>query len=118
MSRKPLTDAEGEVRELEDDDFAAMRPAEEVLPPDLVAKLPKRLPGQRGPGKKPAKQLVTLRLKPEVIEAYRATGEGWQTRMAAAIESGTPIGTVPTKEGDPPANDSFAEIRSSEKDFG
>lgn len=93
MSRKTdkaLTDAEGEVREFTRKDFRQLRPAEEVLPPELLAVLPRRKPGQRGPGKKPAKQPVTLRLEQDVIEAYRATGRGWQTRMARAIEEKRP----------------------------
>jgi uncharacterized protein (DUF4415 family) len=28
------------------------------------------------------RQLISLRLPPEVIERWRATGPGWQTRMA------------------------------------
>ena len=86
--RPPLTDEEGEVRELLDEDFAAMRPAKEVLPPELYEALIKKKPGQRGPGKKPAKVLVTLRVEPDVVAAYRATGRGWQTRMTAAIKQG------------------------------
>jgi len=57
--RKPLTDKDGEVRELTAEDFAAMRPTAEVLP-ELVALWRKR--GQRGPQKAPTKQQVTLRL--------------------------------------------------------
>jgi uncharacterized protein (DUF4415 family) len=90
MSKQPLTDAAGDVRELEAEDLAAMRPAADVLPPDLVAVLPKRKPGQRGPGRKPAKQLVTLRVEPAVLDAYRATGPGWQTRMAEVLERNRP----------------------------
>ncbi|MEC5293805.1 MULTISPECIES: BrnA antitoxin family protein [unclassified Aurantimonas] len=41
----------------------------------------KRLPGQRGPGKKRPKESVTLRLDPEILEHFRQTGEGWQTRI-------------------------------------
>lgn len=40
-----------------------------------------RRPGQRGPGKAPKKRLVSLRLSPEVLEHFRATGPGWQTRI-------------------------------------
>lgn len=39
-------------------------------------------------GRKPdsnAKQLLTLRLDPQVIEYFRSTGEGWQTRMNDAL---------------------------------
>jgi len=36
----------------------------------------------RGPGKKPAKVAVQLRLPPDVLARWKATGPGWQTRMA------------------------------------
>ena len=32
------------------------------------------------------RQLISLRLPPEVIERWRATGKGWQTRMAELLE--------------------------------
>lgn len=42
--------------------------------------------GKRGRKKDPnAKQLLTLRLDPQVIEYFRSTGEGWQTRMNDAL---------------------------------
>jgi uncharacterized protein (DUF4415 family) len=31
------------------------------------------------------KQLITLRLPPETIERWKATGPGWQTRMASKL---------------------------------
>jgi len=31
------------------------------------------------------KQLISLRLAPDVIERWRATGPGWQTRMAERL---------------------------------
>ncbi|MGH9344712.1 MAG: BrnA antitoxin family protein [Terriglobia bacterium] len=37
--------------------------------------------GSRGPQKAPTKKLVSLRLSPEVIEHFRASGPGWQTRI-------------------------------------
>jgi|SRR3972149_2491952 len=46
-----------------------------------------RLPGQRGPQKKPTKVAVTVRYSPEVVEFFRATGEGWQTRMNDALRA-------------------------------
>ena len=36
-----------------------------------------------------AKQLLSLRLRPEVIASWRATGPGWQTRMAELLEKHT-----------------------------
>jgi len=35
----------------------------------------------RGKGKKPAKRAVTIRLDPEVIEAYKADGPGWHAEI-------------------------------------
>ena len=85
MSRKPLTDESGEVRELGAADIRAMRPAADVLSAELVAVLPKRRPGERGPQKAPAKQQVTLRLDRDVLDGFRATGDGWQSRINAAL---------------------------------
>jgi uncharacterized protein (DUF4415 family) len=45
----------------------------------------KRKPGQRGPGKRPAKEVINIRLSPEVLSAFRATGDGWQTRVDGAL---------------------------------
>ena len=55
--------------------------------PDAVraALAAKRRVGQRGKQKAPAKQRITLRLSPEVLAHFRATGKGWQTRMDAAL---------------------------------
>lgn len=36
------------------------------------------------------RQLLSLRLPPKVIERWRATGPGWQTRMADALEKSVP----------------------------
>jgi len=32
------------------------------------------------------KERITIRLSPEVVEAFRATGKGWQTRMDGALK--------------------------------
>ena len=37
-----------------------------------------------------AKRLLSLRLRPEVIATWRATGPGWQTRMAEVLERHPP----------------------------
>jgi uncharacterized protein (DUF4415 family) len=41
--------------------------------------------GKRGPQKTPTKKLVSLRLSPEVIDHFKATGPGWQTRIDGAL---------------------------------
>lgn len=90
MGRKPnpyLIDEDAP--ELTDEELASMRPARDVLPStvfdSLVAAEPKRRRGQRGPGKRPAKVPVTLRLEPEIVANFRATGPGWQARISAIV---------------------------------
>jgi uncharacterized protein (DUF4415 family) len=41
----------------------------------------------RGPAVKPKKLSVTLRFSPGVIEYFRGTGAGWQTRMDEALKA-------------------------------
>ncbi len=67
--------------ELTDAELAEMRPAREVLPPDFYAMVTKRRPGQRGPGKKPAKVATTLRIDADTLAAWKASGAGWQGRV-------------------------------------
>lgn len=74
----PLLDDEGEVRELTADDFRRFRPSREF--PELAEAF-ERARGQRGPQKAPTKERVGLRLDREVIEHFRATGRGWQSRI-------------------------------------
>ena len=45
-----------------------------------------RRPGQRGPGTRPKKILLSVRYSPEVVEFFKSTGEGWQTRMDEALK--------------------------------
>jgi len=40
---------------------------------------------RRGPNKTPTKVSTTLRLPRETLERWKATGPGWQTRMAEAL---------------------------------
>ena len=41
--------------------------------------------GKRGPQKAPTKQLVSLRLAPEVVEHFKSAGPGWQTRIERTL---------------------------------
>ena len=63
--------------EMTDENFAKMRPAVKAAP-EIVA----RYRGQRGPQKsKPVKTQLTLRLDPEVVEHFKASGPGWTARI-------------------------------------
>jgi uncharacterized protein (DUF4415 family) len=57
-----------------------------VTPGGGVAATIAALRRARGPGKKPAKEQVAIRLDPEVLGAFRAGGPGWQTRVNAALK--------------------------------
>jgi uncharacterized protein (DUF4415 family) len=63
--------------ELTDEQLSAMRPAREVMPPEFFETV-KRKQGQRGPGKKPAKVFVSIRLDPLVVSTFKASGKNWQ----------------------------------------
>jgi uncharacterized protein (DUF4415 family) len=79
--RKPLTDEEGEVREITAEDIKHFKPLDHF--PELAALVRGR--GQRGPQKAPTKQQVTLRLDKDVVDRFRATGPGWQGRINNAL---------------------------------
>ena len=66
-------------------DFAAARPASEVLPPEVLALLVRKPGRPTGWIKPDAKKQVTLRLDPDVIEGWRKSGPGWQSRMNTAL---------------------------------
>jgi uncharacterized protein (DUF4415 family) len=86
MKKKPLTNKEGDVRELLAADIHAMKAAAAVLPSDVIEVLRKRKPGQRGQQKSPTKQQITLRLDHDVVERFRSTGRGWQGRINDALK--------------------------------
>ena len=66
-----------------EEDFALARPASEMHPPEIAAALIRR----RGPQRAPTKTPVTLRLDPDVLDKFRATGPGWQSRMNAVLRA-------------------------------
>ena len=78
---KPLTNTEGEVRELSAADMKRFQRAKQALPGTLLKKL-----NVRGPQKTPTKERITIRLSPEVVQRFRDTGDGWQTRVDSALK--------------------------------
>jgi uncharacterized protein (DUF4415 family) len=84
--KKPLTDKEGEVRELTKNDIKSFKAASEVLPLELAVILPQRKPGQRGSQKSPTKESVTIRFSRDVLDFFRESGSGWQTKIDNALK--------------------------------
>ena len=62
--------------ELTAEEMAKAKPFAQAFP-ELAASIRRG----RGPNKAPTKQLVSLRLSGKVIEAYKAKGPGWQSRI-------------------------------------
>jgi uncharacterized protein (DUF4415 family) len=83
MPRRKLIDEENP--EWTAEDFAKARPAAEVLPSKVLAVLPKRKRGDRGKQKNPTKAHLTIRLDQDVVEHFRRTGSGWQSRINATL---------------------------------
>jgi uncharacterized protein (DUF4415 family) len=68
--------------EITADQIARAKPFAEAFP-DLAASMRRA----RGKQKAPTKQLISIRLDRDVIETFRATGEGWQGRMNEALRA-------------------------------
>lgn len=75
------------------EDFRKARPFAEAFP--AMAEAIRR---SRGPQKSPVKVPVTIRLDAVIVEAFKATGDGWQTRMNDALrEAAAKLGSAGTK---------------------
>jgi uncharacterized protein (DUF4415 family) len=79
VSRKPLIDQDGEVGDLSKIDPTNFKPFTS-LPRSLQAKLKGR------PKAMVTKERITIRLSPDVVQTFRSSGDGWQTRIDAALK--------------------------------
>jgi uncharacterized protein (DUF4415 family) len=68
--------ADPDTWELTDEDFASMRPMSETNPELLEA-----IRRSRGKQKTPTKIATSIRLSENVLEAYKQSGPGWQSRI-------------------------------------
>src|SRR5438874_10625488 len=74
------------------EDIARARPASEVLRAHIGEKATQELL-RRGKGRPPKdarKVNQTIRIDPDVLEAYRQAGKGWQTRINQALRENMP----------------------------
>jgi uncharacterized protein (DUF4415 family) len=84
--RKNVSRPDAENPEWTADEIRRARPLLEVLPRKTAAAV-RRYRGQRGPQKRPTKELISLRVDRDVVAAYRATGGGWQSRVNDVLRS-------------------------------
>jgi uncharacterized protein (DUF4415 family) len=68
--------------EFTEQEMANAKPFAEVFP-ELAASAKRT----RGKQRAPTKQLISLRLDRTVIDAFKASGPGWQRRMNEALKS-------------------------------
>jgi uncharacterized protein (DUF4415 family) len=78
--------------ELTREELRRARPAAEVLPGLIGAKATEELlrRSKGRPPKEDRKVNQTLRIDPDVLEAYRQGGEGWQTLINAVLRRNMP----------------------------
>lgn len=84
--RKNPSRPDAENPEWTEEDFRRARAAVEVLPKEVFEAI-RRYRGQRGPQKAPTKELISLRVDRDIVDAFRATGRGWQTRANDALRA-------------------------------
>jgi len=112
-----LSNAAGDVRELQAADFKRMSPASEMRSPEVLANWKKgghttrevmdaeyEPSKRRGrPKSEKPKVAVTMRLDPDVAQFFRSSGEGWQTRLnallAAHVKRASKRTSKPAKSG-------------------
>ncbi|TCP83485.1 uncharacterized protein (DUF4415 family) [Rhizobium sp. PP-CC-2G-626] len=83
-----IDDATGELigpdpdieRPLQPDEGKTAKPFREVFP-DLAASIDGEKAKRGRPAVEKPKQQISIRLSPEVIDAFKATGKGWQSRI-------------------------------------
>lgn len=67
--------------ELTEEELAQFRPAREVLPPEFFEGMEEARRARGRPAVEAPKQVVSIRLDPDVIAKFKATGKGWQSRI-------------------------------------
>ena len=67
--------------------FAKAKSATEILPEIFGAPVARRMLKPRGrPKTGVARTSISIRLPPDTLARWKATGPGWQTRMAEALD--------------------------------
>lgn len=70
---------------LTDEELARMRPAREVMPPEFFEAIEEMRKARGRPKVEAPKVAVTLRLDPDVLDRFKASGKDWRSRMAEEL---------------------------------
>ena len=92
MAAKKLASRRTSGSDLERSDAHTVKASEYEELPELTAEMLRRATVKKGgrPRSANPRQLISLRLPPEVIARWKASGPGWQTRMAERLAK-TPV---------------------------
>ena len=89
---------EDDIQDLPEDFWEKAKPAQAFFTEQWGAKKAeafleenRRSIGQRGKQKAPVKKKVTVRLDADILDGFRATGKGWQTRMNDVLRAHPPV---------------------------
>lgn len=77
--------ADEDARELDDEWFAKARPTSETFAPETYAALVAMKRPRGRPKAEETKVFTAIRLDADLLETFKATGKGWQTRVNAAL---------------------------------
>ncbi len=95
MTKRPLTDNEGEVRELTAEDFRRMRPVADVDPGMIEAM--RHLRNRVGrPKLETPKVHIGFRLAAPVVAGIKATGRGYNSRVESVLREALAAGKLNT----------------------
>lgn len=76
---------DGDTHELDESWFAKAKPASEAFPPETYAALVAMKRPRGRPKADETKVFTAIRLDADLLETFKATGKGWQTRVNAAL---------------------------------
>jgi uncharacterized protein (DUF4415 family) len=90
-NQKPLTNKQGKVRELTEEDFLSAVPLAEVFP-ELSSFSLKRMRGR--PKSDSPKKLQSFKLSGDLIDKIRASGKGYNTRVEQVLREAVDLGRI------------------------
>ncbi|MGA0598879.1 BrnA antitoxin family protein [Enterovirga sp. CN4-39] len=96
MSRPPLTDDDGEVRELTAEDATLFRPSAEV-DPGVVEAMQRLKKGGR-PKVEAPKAHIGFRMAADLVEGIRGTGRGYNVRVEKVLREALDRGELNADE--------------------
>ena len=97
---KPLTDKDGEVRELSAEDFREMKPVRDVMP-ELVGAMAEFRKKLGRPKIAEPKVHIGFRLAPDVVESIRASGPGYNARVERVLREAFVVRSDPVESVQP-----------------